>query len=123
MRNEMLTAFVGKNASAAGGAAGMVLLGVPLGVLVAAFLGAILSFYFRQGESEAKIPRIAFGVVAIAFAGAWVSLALPAIDALQIGATAARIDPSVRAGLCALVFQTGWNLGELWSRRKVEAAA
>lgn len=121
MRNEAISAVVAQHVPAAGGAAGIVLLGVPYGVLIAAFLGAILSFYFQKGTPEMRIPTIVFGVITLAFSGAWLSLALPHLDLLHIGAMAAKVDPSVRAGLCALVFQTAWNLGNRFFDRKVEA--
>lgn len=122
MRNDAIAAVASQHVPAATGAMGIVLLGVPLGVLVAAFLGAILSFYFRKGVSDERIPRIVFGVVAMAFAGAWLSLALPHVDLLQIGEMAAKVDASARAGLCALAFQSIWNLGGRFLERKVEAA-
>lgn len=118
MRLEDIAAHV----PAATGAAGMVLFGVPFGVLIAAFLGAILSFYFRKGMPDERIPIIVFGVVAIAFSGAWLSMTLPYVGVFDIGKMAAMVDPSVRAGLCALSFQTLWNLFNRFFERKVEAA-
>lgn len=122
MRNEAIAAVAAKHVPAAGGAVGMVLFGVPLGVLIAAFLGAILSFYFRKAMPEERMVRVVFGVIAMAFAGAWLSLALPHVDWLGIGGMAAKVDASVRAGLCALAFQSVWNLGNRFVERKVEAA-
>ena len=122
MRNEAISVIVAKHVPAASGAASMVLFGVPFGVLIAAFLGAILSFYFRKGMPETRIPTIVFGVITIAFAGAWLSLALPHVDWLGIGAMAAKVDESVRAGLCALVFQSVWNAGNRFIDRKAETA-
>lgn len=128
MRNEALAAVAAKHVPAATGAAGMVLFGVPQGVLIAAFLGAVLSFYFRDGLESKKVPTIVFGVIATAFAGAWCSLALPAlaftdIDLIAaIGRMAAKVDASARAGLCALVFQSVWNFGHRWTDKKVESA-
>jgi len=122
MRNEAIAALAAKHVPPAAGAAGMVLFGVPGGVLIAAFLGAMLSFYFHKGASETRIPFVVFGLVALAFSGAWLSLALPHVDLLGIGTTAGRIDPSVRAGLCALAFQSIWNLGHRFFERKVESA-
>lgn len=122
MRNEVVAAVVTKHVPAAAGAAGSVFFGIPLGVLIAAFLGAILSFYFRKSLPDQRIPHIMFGVVATAFAGAWLSLALPHIDWLGIGAMAAKVDGSARAGLCALAFQSIWNFGNRFVERKVEAA-
>ena len=120
MRNEAMTGLVATHIPAATGAAGMVVLGVPQGVLIAAFLGAVLSFYFRQGEVENRIPWILFGVVSVAFAGAWFSLMLPHVDFMRVGAMAKNVDPSVRAGLCALAFQSVWNLTHRFANRKVE---
>lgn len=120
MRNEALAAMAAKNIPAASGAAGMVLLGVPQGVLIAAFLGAILSFYFRKGLPDQSIPRIVFGVIAIAFAGAWLSMILPHIDVLGIGGMAAKVDASASAGLCALAFQSIWNAANRFLDRKAE---
>lgn len=105
---------------AVAGAAGMVIFGVPQGVLIAAFLGSVLSFYFRKGEVEGRIWRVVFGIVAVAFAGAWLSLMLPHVDLFGIGGMAAKVDGSVRAGLCALAFQSLWNLGHRFADRKVE---
>lgn len=122
MRNEALAAVAAKHVPAAGGAAGMVLFGVPQGVLIAAFLGAVLSFYFRPGLESRKVPTIVFGIIATAFAGAWCSLALPHLAFMGIGAMAAKVDASARAGLCALVFQSVWNFGHRWTERKVESA-
>ena len=122
MRNEAVAAIAAKHVPAASGAAGMVFLGVPQGVLIAAFLGAILSFYFRKGLESERVPTIVFGVVAIAFAGAWFSMAVPAVDWLGIGPMAAKVDASARAGLCALLFQSVWNFGHRWTERKVEGA-
>jgi hypothetical protein len=121
MRTEAIAAAA-KHVPAATGAAGIVFLSIPLGVLIAAFLGAVLSFYFRKGEPEKRIVMIVFGVVAIAFAGAWLSLALPHADLLGVGAMAAKVDPSARAGLCALAFQNIWNFGSRFFERKAEAA-
>lgn len=122
LRDEALAAIAAKQVPAASGAVGIVLLGVPLGVLIAAFLGAILSFYFRKGLPEGRILIVVWGVVAVAFAGAWLSMALPHVDFLAIGGMAAKVDPSVRAGLCALAFQSIWNFGNRFFERKVEAA-
>ena len=122
MRNEAVAVFAAKNIPAATGAAVMVPLGVPLGVLIAAFLGAILSFYFRKGLPDQTIPRIVFGVIAIAFAGAWLSMALPHVGFLDIGDMAAKVDASARAGLCALAFQSIWNAGNRFIDRKAETA-
>jgi hypothetical protein len=122
MRNEAIAAVAAKHVPAATGAAGMVFLGIPFGVLIAAFLGAVLSFYFRKGLPDQRIPHIVFGVVAVAFAGAWLSLALPHVDWLGIGGMAANVDASARAGLCALAFQSIWNFGNRFFERKVEAA-
>jgi len=122
MRDEITAAIAAKHIPAASGAVGMVLFGVPFGVLIAAFLGAILSFYFRKGLPDDRIPRIVFGVVAMAFAGAWLSLALPHVDWLGIGGMAAKVDASARAGLCALAFQSVWSFAHKWTNRKVEAA-
>jgi len=121
MREE-IAAAAAKQIPAASGAAGMVLLGIPAGVLIAAFLGAILSFYFRKALPQQRIPTIVFGVVAIAFAGAWLSLAIPHVDWLGIGVMAAKVDASARAGLCALAFQSVWNFGNRFIERKVEAS-
>ncbi|GAB3335275.1 hypothetical protein [Marilutibacter aestuarii] len=121
MRNELFATVMSKQVPAASGAVGMVILGVPYGVLIAALLGATLSFYFRKGEPETRIPRVVFGIVAMAFSGAWFSLVLPHIDFLGLGAMAAKVDPSARAGLCALAFQSIWNLGHRFVERKVEA--
>lgn len=120
MRDQAVAAIAAKHVPAAGGAAGMVLFGVPAGVLIAAFLGAALSFYFRKGLPERHIPTIVFGVVAMAFAGAWLSLMLPHVAWLGIGAMSAQVDASARAGLCALVFQSVWNAGHRFIDRKVE---
>ncbi|WP_396616792.1 hypothetical protein ACHZ97_04240 [Lysobacter soli] len=104
----------------ASGAACIAFFGVPQGMLVTAFLGAIMSFYFLDGMAEKRIWRIIFGVIVLAFAGGWVALALPSIGVLGIGDTAAQINPLVRAGLCALAFQSLWNLGHRFANRKVE---
>lgn len=122
MRNDAIAAVAAKHVPAASGAAGMVLFGVPLGVLIAAFLGAILSFYFRKGHPERRIPSIVFGVVAMAFAGAWLSLALPHLNVFGIGSMAAQVDASARAGLCALAFQSIWNFATRFAERKAETA-
>lgn len=122
MRNEAIAAIVAKHVPAAGGAAGIVLFGAPAGMLIAAFLGAALSFYFKPPHAETRIPMIVFGVVALAFSGTWIALALPHVGLLGIGAAAGKIDPSVRAGLCALAFQSFWNLGNRFLERKVETA-
>jgi len=122
MRTDAIAAVAAKHVPAASGAVGMVLFGVPLGVLIAAFLGAILSFYFRKGHPERRIPSIVFGVVAMAFAGAWLSLALPHVNVFGIGGMAGQVDASVRAGLCALAFQSIWNFGNRFIERKAEAA-
>lgn len=122
MRNDAIAAVAAKHVPAASGAVGIVLLGVPLGVLIAAFLGAILSFYFRKGHPERRIPSIVFGVVAMAFGGAWLSLLLPHVSVLGIGTAAAAVDASVRAGLCALAFQSLWNFGNRFIERKAETA-
>lgn len=122
MRDEVIAAIAAKHVPAATGAAGIVLLGVPLGVLVAALLGAILSFYFRKGLPEGRIFFVVWGVAAIAFAGAWLSMALPHVDLFGIGEMAGKVDASVRAGLCALAFQSIWNFGNRFFERKVEAA-
>jgi hypothetical protein len=120
MREELAAAAITKGVPASSGAVGMVLLGVPQGVLIAAFMGAILSFYFQQGTTERRIPRLIFGVVSLAFAGAWISLALPHVDFLHIGTMAGKVDAAVRAGLCALAFQSLWNLGHKLADRKAE---
>ena len=122
MRNEIAAAFAAKGVPAGAGAAGIVFLGAPAGVLITAVLGAILSFYFRKGLPDESIPRIVFGVIALAFAGAWVSVALPHVDWMGIGAMAAKVDARARAGLCALAFQSAWNLGARYLDRKAEAA-
>lgn len=120
MRNELIATVVSKQVAAAGGAASIVLLGVPAGVLLAALLGATLSFYFRKGEEEPRIGRVVFGIVAMAYTGAWVALALPAVAPFGIGEVAGNVDLSVRAGLCALLIQSLWNLGHRFFDRKVE---
>ena len=84
-------------------------------------VGAMASFYFRRGAEE-SIGWIVFGVVVLALAGAWVSLVLPHVDWFGIGAMSAKVDPRVRAGLCALAFQTLWNAGKRLLDRKVETA-
>lgn len=122
MRSEAVLTEIAKHLPGASGAAGIVLLGIPQGVLIAAFFGAVISFYFRERMDDQKIPRIVFGVIAIAFAGAWVSLALPHIDWLGLGAMATKVDPAARAGLCALAFQSAWNFGHRWTSKKVERA-
>lgn len=121
MRHEVLAMVVTKHMPSAVGAMAMGVLGVPAGVLVAAFLGAAMSFYFRRGAEE-SIGWIVFGVVVLALAGAWVSLVLPHVDWFGIGAMSAKVDPRVRAGLCALAFQTLWNAGKRLLDRKVETA-
>lgn len=122
MHEHTAAAVAAKYVPAASGAAGMILFGVPAGVLIAALLGAAMSFYFRPGTPERRIPMILFGVVSMAFAGAWLSLAAPHFTWLGIGTAAANIDPSVRAGLCALVFQSLWNSGSRFLQRKAEGA-
>lgn len=122
MRNEAMAAVAAKHVPAATGAAGMVLVGIPLGMLIAAFLGAILSFYFRKGLPAQRIPSIVFGVVSMAVCGGWLSMALPHVDWLGIGGMAAKVDASARAGLCALAFQSIWNAAHRFIDRKVEGA-
>lgn len=122
MRAALIAAAADKGVPAAAGAATMLILGIPAGVLVAALFGAALSFYFRAGEPEPRILRVVIGIVAMAFAGAWMSLALPHLDLMGIGAMAAKVDASVRAGLCALAFQSVWNFGHRFIDRRVEAS-
>ncbi|GAB3755157.1 hypothetical protein [Lysobacter olei] len=121
MRDEAIQT-VAQYTPAAAGAAGMVVLGVPQGMLIAAFLGAALSFYFQRGERETRIPWIVFGVIAIAFAGAWVAVAIPHLDVMNIGDTAGKVDARARAGLSALAFQSLWNFWHRWGDRKVEGS-
>lgn len=57
----------------AASAAGFVFLGIPQGMLIAAFLGAILSGYFGERKAE-HLGWTIFGIIAVAFASAWVAL-------------------------------------------------
>lgn len=99
-----ITAKVATAAGASVGAA-FAVLGIPLGALAAALLGAGFSYLPRGAAPHDKVPLRVLGVIADAFIGGWVAVALVHVPytASHIGAWDSA--PVVFAGLLGFLMQ------------------
>jgi hypothetical protein len=99
------------------GAGAWALLGISPWAWVAAFIGAVASYYFEPEHTPGGALKVLFGVFAMGFAAALVAAVLPFLP-LGIGAVANQVSLEVRAGLMGLtirfLFETGRRLGRSW---------
>jgi hypothetical protein len=114
------TANMAKDSAAAIGSAGLVFLGIPQAILVASFAGALLSLYFRKSEPE-SLKRTVIGIIAVAFAAAWVTVILPHWKYTN---SLSAIPPEALAGGIALSFNFIRRVAgaaiEKWAMKKAE---
>lgn len=105
-------------ASSSAGAAGFVLLGIPQGMLIAAFVASLLGLYFSERKSEG-LYRTIFGIIAVAFTSAWAALILQSWST-----TLAAVAGEAVAGFIAITFHTGRVIAktaaERWVAKKLE---
>lgn len=84
-------------------------LGLTQGMLVSALMGAMLSLYYTPIDPPRKIPQVIFGIVAVAFAGAWTARLLPFFAPMSwTGA----MPPEALAGFLAMTMQFSVPLGK-----------
>lgn len=89
-------------ASATGVVSGVIFLGIPQAMLVAAVLGALLCHVYTPSASPRKIPALIMTVLVLAFAGAWLAVALPHVPHMEWSGA---IAPEALAGLLSMIMQ------------------
>lgn len=105
------------NAAGASGAAAMLVLGVPLGALIAALIGAGLAYVARGSEPDEAIPARILGILMDAFIGSWIAVALVRLTPLhRFGIDAIPLEAI--AGLLALF----WRGLRSWIPSKADQA-
>jgi hypothetical protein len=117
------TATMAKDSATAIGSAGLVFLGIPQAILVAAFAGALLSLYFRKAQPE-TLKKTIVGIIAVAFAAAWLAVILPH---WRYTSSLETIPPEALAGGIALGFNFIRRVAgaaiEKWAMKKAEETA
>jgi hypothetical protein len=110
-------AAVAASAAGASSAAAMLVLGVPLGALIAALIGASLAYVARGREPDEVIPVRMLGILMDAFVGGWIAVALVRLTPLhRYGIDAIPLEAI--AGLLALF----WRGLRSWIPSKVDQA-
>jgi TctA family transporter len=105
------------SAAGASGAAAMLVLGIPLGALIAALLGAGLAYVARGREPDEQIPARLLGILMDAFIGGWIAVALVRLIPLhRYGIDAIPLEAI--AGLIALF----WRGLRIWIPSKADQA-
>jgi hypothetical protein len=105
------------SAAGASGAAAMLVLGVPLGALIAALLGAGLAYVARGREPDDQIPARLLGILMAAFNGGGIAVALVRLVPLhRYGIDAIPLEAI--AGLLALF----WRGLRVWIPSKADKA-
>lgn len=113
--SNMASAAAG-TAGAAGGAV-LAVMGIPLGVLAAALIGASLSYVTRKREPDEVIPARLIGILADALIGGWLAVSLVKLTLLQPYGVAA-VPLEALAGLLAIF----WRGLRIWIPRKADEA-
>lgn len=105
------------SAAGASGAAALLVLGIPLGALAAALIGAGFSFIARPREPDQYIPVRLLGILADALIGGWLAVALVRITPLhQYGIDGIPLEAI--AGLLAIF----WRGLRIWIPKKADQA-
>lgn len=116
MSTSDLASATAGTAGAAGGAI-LAVMGIPLGVLAAALIGAGLSYVTRAREPDEVIPVRLIGILADALIGGWLAVALVHLTVLQRYGISA-IPLEAIAGLLAI----SWRVLRLWIPPKADQA-
>lgn len=104
-------------AAGASSAAAMLVLGIPLGALAAALIGAGLSYVARPREPDQVIPARLLGILSDAMIGGWLAVALIHFTLLhRYGVD--MIPVEAIAGLLAIF----WRALRLWIPKKADQA-
>lgn len=112
-------ALVSQVAAASGAATGatLLVLGIPLEALLAALIGAALSYVARPAVSHSKIPIRLLGIVSDALIGGWLFVILVKLTPLhRFGVGDIPIEAG--AGLLALL----WRVLRVWLPAKLDRA-
>lgn len=105
------------SAAGASGAAAMLVLGIPLGALAAALIGAGFAFIARSREPDELIPARLLGILSDALIGGWLAVALIRITPLhRFGIDAIPVEAI--AGLLAIF----WRGLRMWIPIKADQA-
>lgn len=113
------TALASQLAAASGAATGatLLVLGIPLEALLAALIGAALSYVARPAVSHSKIPVRLLGIVSDALIGGWLFVILVKLTPLhRFGVGDIPIEAG--AGLLALL----WRVLRVWLPAKLDQA-
>lgn len=112
-------ALVSQAAAATGAAtsATLLVLGIPLEALLAALIGAALSYVARPAVSHSKVPMRLLGIVSDALIGGWLFVILVKLTPLHRFGLA-EIPIEAGAGLLALL----WRVLRVWLPAKLDQA-
>ncbi|MEI2453841.1 hypothetical protein [Lysobacter firmicutimachus] len=112
-------ALTSQVAAASGAATGatLLVLGIPLEALLAALIGAALSYVARPAVSHSKIPVRLLGIVSDALIGGWLFVIVVKLTPLHRFGVA-EIPIEAGAGLLALL----WRVLRVWLPAKLDRA-
>ena len=99
------------------GAGTVMMFGMTWWALAAALIGATVSLHFEPEPPTVKVPRMVFGVLAVAVVAVFLAVAAPHYSWT---AWSASIPVEIRAGLLAVVVRIGYPLGRRWAARRVD---